>query len=184
MTNNDQQRDLDLLALADGGEQLTPERRAELERAIAESSELAAQYEATRKVAAFVDQLPSTEPSPGFAGSLERKLDAIDHRQRTPWWSRWSEVLAPSSAESGFHWRWATAAGAVAVAVAWALWAGMGSMPSSDPDASGSVAALAHLELLEVAEHLELLEDFDVVEQLDVLEDLEVIESLELGEPG
>ena len=167
--NDDAQRDLDLLALADGGTDLTPQRKAELEAQIAQSPELAAKYEATRLVAEFVDTLPATEPSPAFAARLEKRLDSIDEA-RARGWQRWLQWLEPPT----FRWAMAGAV-AAALAIALSVW------PSSD---SPKDRVVAQAELLEVAEDLELFTDFDVVEQLDVLDDLDVIAALDAEDQG
>ncbi|MEL7372392.1 MAG: hypothetical protein AAFN74_25940, partial [Myxococcota bacterium] len=62
----EQERDLELLALAEGGDALTPQRRAELKAAIDASPELAEHYEATRLVLSFVDQMAPEAPSVDF----------------------------------------------------------------------------------------------------------------------
>ena len=173
MTKDDLERDLDLMALAEGGDSLTPERKRQLESAIADSAELAAQYEATRLVLDHVDHLPNAEPSLGFSKRLERRLDAIDH-ERTRGWRRW---LSFPSWPRPVAW-----ASGLAVAAALALLLIRVPNPGPSPARRG---ALAQLELLEVAEDLELLRNFEVVEQLDVLEDLEIIEALDAEDgPG
>ena len=165
----DLERDLDLLSLAEGGAALSAQRKAELESAIADSPELAAQFEATRLVLEYVDQMPMPEPSMSFGSRLERRLDAIDEAREHPWWHRWMPT-APMG--------WAL--GAVAAAAVAAIIAVTPPPRTRTPGGAG----FAQVELLEVAENLELFQDFDVIDHLDVLDDLDVIEQLEAGEPG
>ena len=164
---DDLERDLDLLALAEGGASLSQERRQQLESEIAASEDLAARYEATRLVLKHVDQMPVSGPSYGFSQRLERRLDAIDEARARGWFS-WLRTPARS---------WAAAAAAAAAVALAVVFVGNGT-PRPKP------VALAQVELLSVAENLELLQNLDVIEQLDILEDLDVIESLETEEPG
>ena len=167
--NDDLERDLDLMALAEGGDKLSPRRRAELKAAIDASPALTEQFEATRLVVQFIDQMPSSDPSPAFSAQLQRRLDTIDEARSQSWWQSWLAWPRPVWAGGALA---AVAAGAVVFL----------SLPAQPPPAVPQ--ALAQAELLDVAENLDLLEDFDVIEQLDVLEDLEVIEDLDSGEPG
>ena len=171
---DDLERDLDLLALAEGGESLSPERRAQLEAAIQESPELAAQYEATRLVVQYVDHIPLSESSPSFVRGLESKLDAVDERRTRSTWHRWFTVDPMS-------WRFVGGAGLAAAAAVLAaiLW-----LPPSTVNPGLDSRATAQLELLDVAENLELLEDLDIAEHLDVLDDLDVIAALDEEESG
>ena len=97
---DDLQRDLDLLALAEGGDSLSAERKADLEREVAASPELAARLKATRLVVQFVDEMPSAAPSPNFAARLERRLDEVDESRQTSWWRRLGRAFVSSSGGS------------------------------------------------------------------------------------
>ncbi len=170
---DDLERDLDLMALAEGGKSLTPERKKQLESAIADSAELAARYEATRLVLEHVDHMPDAAPSMGFSKRLERRLDAIDH-ERSRGWGRW---LSLPSWPTPTIW-----ASAVAVAATGLFLLVRSPRPGPSTDRPGP---LAQVELLEVAENLDLLRNLEIVEQLDILEDLEIIESLDAEDgPG
>lgn len=176
----------ELVAMADGGRGLSPERREELAQHAAGCAECREALRSAAIVLAAVDLEPPLEPSPGFDAALQARLDAIDRAEA---------AAAPRRANRPSPWQWLAdllqppqwaLAGAAAATIVGALYLTLhtperGPVGRDDEALAGAAPELVNnLGALVIAEDLELYEELEVVEEdLDVLADLEVIRSLD-----
>jgi hypothetical protein len=163
----------DLAAMADGGRDLSPEKKLELERHIESCAICKAAISQARLVLKTVDVVRrAPEPSSSFDASLFSRLDAVDREVRGSIWEKIRELFTLPKI-------------GVAVAAAAALILGIVFFEQDrrSPEDLLTPELAQNLEGFMIADELELYQDLELAENFDVLEDLEAIEAMD-GEQG